>query len=57
MMTVTIIGATGSLGRMTSQVLLEETDANLVLLSRRADSLKDHPRVKKWLHLSMIRWP
>ena len=47
MTTVTIIGATGSLGRITSQVLLEETDANLVLLSRRADSLKDHPRVKK----------
>jgi len=47
MTTVTIIGATGSLGRITSQVLLEETDANLVLFSRKADSLEDHPRVKK----------
>lgn len=44
---VTIIGATGSLGRAATQVLLEETDADLTLFSRSANRLADHARVTK----------
>lgn len=44
---VTIIGATGSLGRAATQVLLEETDADLTLFSCSANRLADHARVTK----------
>lgn len=42
---VTIIGATGSLGRAATQVLLEDTDANLTLFSRSANRLSASARV------------
>lgn len=44
---VTIIGATGSLGRAATNVLLEETDVNLTLFSRSAGRLPDQARVEK----------
>lgn len=44
---VTIIGATGSLGRATTQVLLDETDAQLTLFSRSANRIADNPQVTK----------
>lgn len=44
---VTIIGATGSLGRVATQVLLRETDFDLTLFSRSADNLPDHEKVQK----------
>lgn len=44
---VTIIGATGSLGRQTTQTLLQETDAELVLFSRSADRLPADPRTTR----------
>lgn len=44
---VTIIGATGSLGRVTTQTLLSETDFDLTLFSRSANHLPDYPRVQK----------
>lgn len=44
---VTIIGATGSLGRQVTKTLLNETKAQLVLFSRSADRLADAPRVTK----------
>ena len=43
---VTIIGATGSLGRVVTTTLLEETDVHLTLFSRSADQLAYHPRVE-----------
>ncbi|MGC4441305.1 NAD(P)H-binding protein, partial [Streptococcus suis] len=43
---VTIIGATGSLGRVVTKTLLEETDVHLTLFSRSADQLAYHPRVE-----------
>lgn len=44
---VTIIGATGSLGRVATQVLLNETDFDLTLFSRSANNLPDKARVQK----------
>lgn len=44
---VTIIGATGSLGRAATKVLLEETDVNLTLYSRSAERVPDQARVEK----------
>lgn len=46
-MKVTIIGATGSLGKAATQNLLAETDAELTLFARSADRLPDNPRVTK----------
>ncbi|MDO4872136.1 MAG: NAD(P)H-binding protein [bacterium] len=44
---VTIIGATGSLGRAATEILLNETDAELTLFSRSADRLAQNPRITK----------
>ncbi|MCK1160318.1 NAD(P)H-binding protein [Streptococcus uberis] len=44
---VTLIGATGSLGRVVTKTLLEETDVDLVLFSRSANRLPEHRRVIK----------
>lgn len=44
---VTIIGATGSLGRATTKILLDETDAELTLFSRSANKLPDSARTIK----------
>ena len=44
---VTIIGATGSLGRATTHTLLKSTDAQLTLFSRSASKLGDNPRATK----------
>lgn len=44
---VTIIGATGSLGRAAAKLLLDETDVELTLFSRSADRLADNARVKR----------
>lgn len=44
---VTIIGATGSLGRVVTRTLLEQTDVDLTLLSQSAHMLPDHARVSK----------
>lgn len=44
---VTIIGVTGSLGRQTTQTLLQETDAELVLFSRSANRLPADPRTTR----------
>lgn len=47
MLKVTIIGATGSLGKVTTKILLNETDAELTLFSRTADTLPGNDRVNK----------
>ncbi|MGT2832640.1 NAD(P)H-binding protein [Streptococcus halotolerans] len=44
---VTIIGATGSLGRAATKTILEETESELTLFSRSANRLSDHVRVTK----------
>ncbi|MBM7642271.1 NAD(P)H-binding protein [Streptococcus loxodontisalivarius] len=44
---VTIIGATGSLGRAAQKALLEQTDAELVLYARSADRLEDQARTTR----------
>lgn len=44
-MNVTIVGATGSLGRAATSVLLDETDAFLTLFSRTANQLPNDSRV------------
>ncbi|WP_161980343.1 NAD(P)H-binding protein [Streptococcus sp. S784/96/1] len=44
---VTIIGATGSLGRVLTKVLLKETEVELTLFSRSADRLPDQERIQK----------
>lgn len=44
---VTIIGATGSLGRVATQTLLNETNCDLTLFSRSAANLPNYPRTQK----------
>ena len=44
---VSIIGATGSLGRVVTNLLLDETDVELKLFARSAASLPDSDRVEK----------
>ena len=44
---VTIIGATGSLGRSATQTLLDQTDAQLTLFARSASRLADQARVTR----------
>ncbi len=47
MTNVTIIGATGSLGPVTAQAILKNTDAQLVLYARTADRLEERPRTRR----------
>lgn len=47
MVKVTLIGATGSLGRVVTKTLLEKADSELTLFSRSAHILSDHARVSK----------
>lgn len=44
---VTLIGATGSLGRVTYPALLKNTDAQLVLYARTADRIKAQARTRR----------
>ncbi|EKS18253.1 hypothetical protein HMPREF9318_01752 [Streptococcus urinalis FB127-CNA-2] len=44
---ITIIGATGSLGKASTKALLEQTDADLVLFSRTANQLTENKRTTR----------